>query len=408
MRIQSVQSIGSPTIADYYMAAKNEIGNTIGNYPQKELLGMETDELTEYLYQEHALSLLVVDETRQIEWEKVVKKEKRTTFRGTTATVEVNRVRITLPIKPGLKLKESLQYPAKTITIAVYEFDLDESNYTVSFEDVPENIERAIDNYKNVFAQRTFEIDSENAVLKPFIRSSIEQRKKKIMEDNEILDSLIQKITIPLKKREEPTDYQVPLQVRTDLKKLSHPEFTTPKDLVLTQEQLDSIIKVIDVDGKNFENAPETYSQLDEPDLRNVIVGHLNHYFPDDATGETFVKLGKADIRLKVSEGEILIAECKYWSGEEEYSRAIDQLFRYLTWRHNYGLVIVFSKNVGFTDVLDKIKEATQKHTSYQGGFTELGKTHFRSVHNFPDDPQKKIELHVLVYNLYFNKERNS
>jgi len=218
----------------------------------------------------------------------------------------------------------------------------------------------------------------------------------------------MQKITIPRKKREEPADYQVPLQVRTDLRRLSQPVSTPPQDLVLTPEQLDSIIKVIDVDGRNFENAPETYSRLDEPGLRDIIVGHLNHYFPDDVTGETFVKLGKADIRLKVFEGAILIAECKFWHGEEEYLQAIDQLFRYLTWRHNYGLVIVFSTNFGFTDVLNKIKAATQKHTSYQGGFTELANTHFRSVHNFPDDPQKKIELHVLVYNLFFNRERNS
>jgi hypothetical protein len=176
---------------------------------------------------------------------------------------------------------------------------------------------------------------------------------------------------------------------------------------VLTQEQLDNIIKVIDVDGRNFENAPETYSQLDEPALRDIIVGHLNHYFPDDATGETFVKLGKADIRLKVFEGEILVAECKYWHGEEEYLLAIGQLFRYLTWRHNYGLVIVFSKNFGFTDVLNKIKEASQKHNSYQGGFTELANTHFRSIHTFPDDPQKKIEVHILAYNLYFNNRKS-
>jgi hypothetical protein len=71
MKIQSVQQIGSPTIADYYMDAKTKVGNTISNYSQKELLGMKTDELTEYLYQEHALSPLLIDETRQIEWEEV-------------------------------------------------------------------------------------------------------------------------------------------------------------------------------------------------------------------------------------------------------------------------------------------------------------------------------------------------
>jgi hypothetical protein len=178
------------------------------------------------------------------------------------------------------------------------------------------------------------------------------------------------------------------------------------KQLVLTQEALESIIEIIDRSGKDFENTPESFTKLDEPDLRNIIATHLNSHFPGDVTGETFVKLGKTDIRLKVVEGEILIAECKYWGGEEEYAAAIDQLFRYLTWRYNYGLIIIFSKNYGFTGVLEKIKAATKKHASYHGGFTELGKSHFRSIHTFPDDPQKQVEIHILAYTLYYNKEK--
>ncbi len=65
MRIQSEQDYNTPSINDYYEAAKKAVRETIDNYPHKELLGMKTDELTEYLYQQHALSLLLIDETRQ-------------------------------------------------------------------------------------------------------------------------------------------------------------------------------------------------------------------------------------------------------------------------------------------------------------------------------------------------------
>ena len=218
-----------------------------------------------------------------------------------------------------------------------------------------------------------------------------------------------EKLLNALRYREEQLDlplpiYHVPPHIRNDIKRLTMPASTPPKTPELTEEQLQSIIKAIDVDGRNFENTPATYTQLTEPDLRNIIVGHLNHHFPDDVTGETFVRLGKADIRLKVSEGEILIAECKYWGGEKEFQDAIDQLFGYLTWRYTVGLIIIFSRNFGFTDVLSRIKAATQSHTSYQGGFTEISTTHFRSIHTFPDDPQKKIEMHILAYNLYYKK----
>ena len=408
MKIRSVQGLQGHTIFDYYVTAKRAAQDRVNTYSHKQLIGMKTEELTEYIYQQYALSPLEIDETRQIEWDKVVSQEKRQDIFGRDILRDVTYVKIIFPITPGLKLRDSLQYQANTFQSTVLDFDLDETNFTVSVEVNPEyeNVEHAIQKYLQIFADRTANIITENQTLRGTIQASIEQKKKRITEDDTVLDALIQRISIPLKKRGEPTDYQVSLQVRADIRQLAHPQSTPPKDLKLTQEQLESIIRVIDVDGRNFENAPGTYVKLDEPDLRNIMLAHLNHYFPDDATGETFVNKGKTDIRLKVFEGEILIAECKYWGSEDEYSKAIDQLFRYLTWRYNYGLLIIFSKNAGFTAVLNKIKMATQKHLTHHGGFTELGQGHFRSVHTFPDDPQKKVELHILVYNLYYNKEK--
>src|SRR5436309_15629418 len=90
-----------------------------------------------------------------------------------TDSIEVIRIRVTFPIKPGLNLEGSLQYHANSFVIATYEFDFDEINYTVSIEDAPGNIERAISNYQSIFSERSVEIDSENARLRPFIRSYI-------------------------------------------------------------------------------------------------------------------------------------------------------------------------------------------------------------------------------------------
>jgi hypothetical protein len=408
MRIQSVQTVGAQTIGDYYREAISKAIAQVASYSHEKLIGMDTDELVAYLTQEYALSPLEIDESRQLEYNKVVKKEPFETIFGDTGYKEILCARVVLPIKRGINIAGALQYMTNTFTLKVYEFDFDEVNFTITFDATPDTVEGKIGEYRTLFQQRTADIQTNTTEFKQQLSAAIEHRKKKIREDTDTFDAMMQKISIPLKKRGGEPSYHVPLHIRNDIKKLTVPTSTPPKTLELTQEQLDSIIKVIDVDGRNFENAPETYSQLDEPDLRNIIVGHLNHYFPGDVTGETFVKLGKADIRLKVFAGEILIAECKYWNGEEEFLKAIDQLFRYLTWRHNYGLVIVFSKNYGFTDVLNRIKEATQKHASYQGGFTELADTHFRSVHKFPDDPQKQIEVHILAYNLYYNKNTTS
>ena len=76
------------------------------------------------------------------------------------------------------------------------------------------------------------------------------------------------------------------------------------------------------------------------------------------ATGEAFSKSGKTDILLRVRDGVVLVAECKFWHGAKKYGETIDQLFGYLTWRQTYGIVITFSKNKGLTGVAEAAKEA--------------------------------------------------
>ena len=47
-------------------------------------------------------------------------------------------------------------------------------------------------------------------------------------------------------------------------------------------------------------------------------------------------------ISFRVYNGHVLICECKFWKGAKPYSDAINQLFGYLTWRQNYGVLIHF------------------------------------------------------------------
>src|SRR6185312_9741341 len=118
---------------------------------------------------------------------------------------DITYVKIIFPIKPGLKLRDSLQYQANTFQSAVLEFDLDEMNFTVSVKVNPEyeNVEQAIQKYLQIFADRTTNINSENQALRGAILASIEQKKRQIIEDNTALDALMQKVSIPLKKRGE-------------------------------------------------------------------------------------------------------------------------------------------------------------------------------------------------------------
>ena len=101
----------------------------------------------------------------------------------------------------------------------------------------------------------------------------------------------------------------------------------------------------------------------------------------------------------------VLLCACraplKIWAGEKLYLEAIDQLIGYVTWRQNYGVVVMFCKNRDFSKILTQIPDIIQKHQQYVRGYKKLGDSHFVSEHSLPEDDGKIIKIHHLVYNLY-------
>jgi len=150
-----------------------------------------------------------------------------------------------------------------------------------------------------------------------------------------------------------------------------------------------------------WELSPLTYQKLEEEELRNIILSSLNSVFQGGATGETFSKRGKTDIYLNIQQGQILIAECKVWNGAKNFHETVDQILGYLTWRNSYGIIINFSKNRGFTEVLETLFNEIPNHPLYRKGIDKIEETHFVSYNSLPEDERKLVELHYLNYNLY-------
>jgi hypothetical protein len=169
------------------------------------------------------------------------------------------------------------------------------------------------------------------------------------------------------------------------------------------------VISLIDSAGRQFEITPSSYAKLTEMNLRDIILGYLNIVFESGATGETFSKRGKTDIYLVIPKGGILVAECKYWDGAKAYQDTIDQLFRYLTWRQNYGIIITFSKNANFSNVLGETEQAVTSHPGYKTGFRKVSESHFESQHLHPEAPRiRMVEIHHLFYNLFVSQSSNT
>jgi hypothetical protein len=179
------------------------------------------------------------------------------------------------------------------------------------------------------------------------------------------------------------------------------PRPAAPPELELDQELVLEIIAFVDNQGRQFEKTPKSFADNDETQLRDILLINLNTIFAGRATGETFNNKGKTDIYLNVEKGNILVFECKFWGGQALYHETINQLLGYLTWRHNFGVIVTFVKKKSFSAILDSVPDVIRSHASYANGFRKVDYTHFVSNHRLPQDPGKTVEIHHLFYNLY-------
>jgi len=389
---------------DYYRAANGEAEREINSRTDEYILGVDEEEYTAYLFEKWSLMPIERDEDREILIERVNEwKDVRDPDWGMIRR-ETVQLRITYPIVHHDKIDQVLEVlPTRQRSVLPrFEYDRRQSVLILLTDMEPSAVEREVEGMEWWLQARNDNIRGFNPRLRDQIAQAIRARRQTIEQRVRQFDDLLQKVSIPLKAKPAAQWPVVDLSIRREIKPiLRPPQAKRPEELVLEKDKVLAVIEIIDRTGRQFENAPSSYTKLKEEDLRSIILSHLNTIFEGSATGETFSKKGKTDIYLVVQKGGILVAECKYWMGPAKYAETIDQLFRYLTWRHNYGIVVTFSRNVGFTNVLDQAEQATRNHPTFRGVFRKVGDSHFESVQSFPDDDRKTVEIHHLLYNLY-------
>jgi len=408
-----------PGFNDYYRKALETFSQDILHESDVQILGSVVDDLANFYFQKYALVPVDFDPA-DISYE--IKKEVRRVpasqredfYRGGgDVDWEYEIGKITLPIQPNANLDwiQKLNGPSYSMdgfdsrvsyyqNEISYSFDVKGYGFQMSEDQIANEINGKSQRLIDMLSQKNSNIESENQKFLLDVKNIITQRKVKLTADKEKLDLLTQKIKIPLKMKVTGGS----TAIRADVKKFIQFVKPTPKlpaEYTLEESILKEILGFVDNQCKTFEKTPASYKQLGEEQLRDIILSALNSIFEGNATGETFVKKGKTDIHLKIEKGEILIFECKNWGGEKIYLETIDQLIGYVTWRQNYGVVIMFSKNKDFSKILDQIPAIIQKHSCYKGGYKKLGDTHFVSEHSLPEDGGKLIKVHHLIYNIY-------
>jgi len=173
----------------------------------------------------------------------------------------------------------------------------------------------------------------------------------------------------------------------------------------IDDKEYENILTIIRHEGRTFEATPKTYAVHDEEELRVIILAHLNGHYRGDASGETFRRSGKTDLRIEAESRIAFVAECKIWKGSQTIHESVDQLLGYLTWRDCKAAVVIFNKHVaGFSDILAKTHPMFESHPRYMKTVVaDRDAGEWRIIIRSKEDDARLIHMHVFLFNLYFD-----
>ena len=261
-------------------------------------------------------------------------------------------------------------------------------------------IERQLNLLRSYVKSSTQDINNYNIGLKESIEQHIKARKGRILK----MDGLASRLGLTLTRNPDAPPIE-PLRLKRKLVRPlpPPPDSGFEPEPGIDKETYEHILGVIRHELRTFETTPATYKSLEEEDLRNILLAHLNGHYEGDATGETFRNRGKTDIRIEDEKRAAFVAECKIWRGPKELCSAIDQLLNYLTWRDCKASLVIFNKEVkGFSKVLSDISKELSEHKLFKKEFGDQQRpAEWRFVFRSAEDEQREVIVHIFAANLF-------
>lgn len=405
-------------VSDLYRRIIENMQGEIRRESSGTILGTDPEELAEYYYDKYRLPEIQIVQGPELEIiEEVIdipahQRDEWYSNEGPLRNFPVKRAVINTWINdfPDFRSFWPLMTSTFSMSYSLDDYIIDQNRIGIGFEvkaygielndeQVAQRVESEVARLNKEIEWKNSDIKKHNAELKQAAINEINSRREQLSKSESLLDGVSKKISIPLVKRGATEPFQPRVQVKKEVRKLK-PEAKPVEEYELDQKKVLDILQFIDSYMKSLERTPKSVSTLGEEELRDLLLAHLNEVFDGAATGETFSKKGKTDIYLRIDKGNILIFECKIWGGRQLLFSTIDQIRGYLTWRHNFGVIIFFARNKNFTQVRNSLATEIINSPSYINGFQQIDPTHFVARHNLDDD-KKSVEMHYLIYNLY-------
>lgn len=391
-----------PTFQSYYQQIDRITREKLDKEDSYYLLQVDFDEYLNFLVDEAKWEPLLWDESDKTVEPFSIKREGTDEFHdGRTYLVEEQRIRLRIPISPHSRKAEYFKFGPSMTRGAEPKWRFEGDVLIHEVEATEQGVQKGIEEVRFWLGNRNNNIEAGNKQLRDRIRPVWEAKRKRLEEKRSTTEELVKKLNIPLHQDPNAKIKPIEIKPRQLSTVMEKPKATSKAESALNRSDAVSLVDFIEQYTRQFEVAPKTYQKMDEEELRDLLVGMMNANYPGSTTGETFNKLGKTDISLRVDSGHVLICECKFWSGAKAYKDAVEQLFNYLTWRQNYGVLLHFCRLKDMTAAVLEGKRAVTEHSSFTTG-TLLGQsdTRFISRHFHPQDAKKLVEVFHLFVDL--------
>jgi len=373
---------------------------------KEDILGVDEDEFKNYVISEYSLEPLTVYQQSERIDKPTVKKETFTDRFYEDHQYEKEVYYFTVHYKfSGSPVLFKIRPSSWAMT--TYEISINESNQevTLSFKiheldaekfkkEKAEIYHSAFTNLKNV---NVFAANWNSKVI-GLVNGIFQQTKNKFLKENDFFSA----INISTNSETE-FIFTVP-SIRKAI--IPQPKIEKGKEFssvpTMAKKMYSDILKVIYDAGKSMEKKPALYKGKDEEGLRDQFLFILEtRYESVTATGETFNKKGKTDIILKYSEdnSNVFVAECKFWKGANEFSKAINQLFdRYLTWRDSKVALIFFVTSMDFSKIVQTADEQCEKHEYFVSRNGKNGESSLSYKFRLPNDEAKEVFMELILF----------
>lgn len=231
-----------------------------------------------------------------------------------------------------------------------------------------------------------------------FAKDVLEKRKEELIANKKAAEDFAS-LGIAIRKR---TDDVAKVFIPVERKPLKVPD--SPKELeknpFIQQQAYEDIVQTINAMAHGIERSPHTFVDMDEEDIRIILLIGLNAVYEGKASGETFNGDGKTDILIRAGDKNVFIAECAIWDGEEYFQKKIRQLFGYTMWRDSKTALIMFNRTQNLSRVVGIMRSTLTAHPQYVRQIEPTTDTSSRYIFRRHDDPERVFTLTALAFDV--------